>query len=238
MPDQALFKTLIAEMSDLAIPEDAANVTRFFKTGAGEYGAGDQFLGIRVPVLRQLAKRYIALPIEDVWQMLRSPVHEQRMLALFIAILHFDKGTEKERKAIYNYYMRHIVYVNNWDLVDCSAAPIAGRYLLDKSRQPLIKFAKSPMLWERRVSVIATFHFIKHNDYDDTLRIAQILLNDNEDLIHKAVGWMLREIGNRNPVIEEAFLQTHYQKMPRTMLRYAIEKFPKARRQAYLKGKI
>jgi len=180
----------------------------------------------------------MALPIEDVWQMLRSPVHEQRMLALFIAILHFDKGTEKERKAIYNYYMRHIVYVNNWDLVDCSAAPIAGRYLLDKSRQPLIKFAKSPMLWERRVSVIATFHFIKHNDYDDTLRIAQILLNDNEDLIHKAVGWMLREIGNRNPVIEEAFLQTHYQKMPRTMLRYAIEKFPKARRQAYLKGKI
>jgi 3-methyladenine DNA glycosylase AlkD len=170
--------------------------------------------------------------------LLQSPIHEDRSLALLILVHAFTKDDAATKKKIYDAYLSHTDFINNWDLVDVSAPHIVGAYLKDKSRKPLYKLAKSNSLWERRISIIATQHFIRQNDFADTLQIAKLLLHDQHDLIHKAVGWMLREIGNRDLATEEAFLQVHYRMMPRTLLRYAIEKFPEAKRQAYLKGTI
>lgn len=210
----------------------------FFKTGKGEYGEGDRFLGIRVPVLRKLASQQKDMSLATASRLLTSEFHEERQLSLLILVSLFNTGTQKEKHAVYKAYLENTRFINNWDLVDCSAQHIVGAYLLTRKRNPLYRLARSKMLWERRISIMATFYFIKRNDFYDTLNLSERLLHDPEDLIHKAVGWMLREIGNRNQTIEEKFLKIHYQDMPRTMLRYAIEKFEEKKRKAYLKGKI
>jgi 3-methyladenine DNA glycosylase AlkD len=218
--------------------EQAAISQRFFKTGPGEYGEGDIFLGIKVPVLRKLAKEYFDLPLTEVKPILRSKYHEIRLLSLFILVDQFSKGDQKKKKRIYELYLKNTGFINNWDLVDSSAHHIVGPYLIDKSKALLAELAQSDLLWERRIAIMSTFHYIKNDKFSDTLRIAEMLLSDKEDLIHKAVGWMLREIGKRRLPSEETFLKKHYHNMPRTMLRYAIEKFPEPKRQRYLKGQI
>jgi len=218
--------------------EQAKVYLRFFKTGKGEYGDGDQFLGIKVPVSRSIAKQFKDLSLAEIQELLNSQVHEERLIGLFILIEQYRKADEMKRQTIYEFYLKNAKRVNNWDLVDLSAEKIIGAYLLDKNKQVLFKLAKSKNLWEKRISIMSTFHFIRNNFYDTTLEIADVLLKDEHDLIHKAAGWMLREIGNRNIAEEEKFLKKRYKTMPRTMLRYAIEKFPEQKRQAYLKGRI
>ena len=218
--------------------EHAASSKRFFKTGPGQYGEGDVFIGIKVPVLRKLAKEYRDLSLKDIQVILRSKLHEQRLLALLVMVGQFEKGDANKRKSIYQLYLKNTGFINSWDLVDTSAHYIVGPYLSDKSRAPLYKLAQSESLWERRIAIMSTFDYIKKDDFFVTLKIAKILLNDPEDLIHKAVGWMLREIGKRRLKEEEDFLKRHYRNMPRTMLRYAIEKFPESKRKRYLKGTV
>ena len=216
--------------------ERAAISRRFFKTGPGEYGEGDQFIGIRVPVLRKLANAYQSLPISKTKKLLYSQIHEERQLALFILILNYKKGEDSTKNQIYDLYLNSTAYINNWDLIDVSAEHIVGHYLKDKNKSPLYELAKSKSMWERRIAILSTFHYIKNEMYEETLKISKMLLDDKEDLIQKAVGWMLREVGKRDLLTEETFLKAHYQDMPRTMLRYAIEKFPEINRQRYLKG--
>ena len=227
------------ELRELGNAEIARHSLRFFKTGPGQYGAGDRFLGIRVPALRVIAKKYQGVSLEDAAELLRSGFHEERLTALFILVRRYQKplGAD-ERQAIYRLYLDSTRWINNWDLVDCSALHIVGPHLQGFDKRPLDKLAGSESLWERRIAMMATFHYIKQRQFDDALRIAEILLTDPEDLIHKAVGWMLREIGKRDMATEERFLNRHCRQMPRTMLRYAIEKFPEAKRQRYLKGTI
>ena len=233
-----MVETIRKELKKLGNKEKAKDLQRFFKTGPGEYGEGDIFLGIRVPETRKLAKRYKDISIQDAGQLLASTIHEERLLALVILVHKSSKGDHSEKKRIYQLYLKSTKYVNNWDLVDASAEHIVGAFLMDKSRKPLYRLVKSKNMWERRISIMSTFHFIKRGEFAETLKISDILLLDEEDLIHKAVGWMLREIGKRDLPTEERFLRSRYQKMPRTMLRYAIEKFPEPKRQRYLKGKI
>jgi 3-methyladenine DNA glycosylase AlkD len=216
----------------------ARELQRFFKTGPGEYGEGDIFLGIKVPVLRKIAKKYKDLKLPEIEKLLHSPIHEERFLSLVVLIQAFVRSNEGEKKKLYEFYLENTEFINNWDLVDTSAEHIIGAFLRDKSKKTLYSLAKSRSLWERRIAIIATITFIKQNDFKETLKIAKMLLEDQEDLIHKAVGWMLREIGKRDLQTEEIFLEEHYNKMPRVMLRYAIEKFPEAKRKKYLKGKI
>jgi len=211
---------------------------RFFKTGKGEYAEGDVFVGLRVPEIRQLAKEYQTIPFAEIIWLLRSPIHEARLLALLILVQSYRKGDGTFQRQIYNLYLQNTRFINNWDLVDVSAEHIVGPYLKDRSRSPLHALAVSNLLWDRRISIMATFHYIKCGEFNETLCIAERLLRDPEDLIHKAVGWMLREIGKRDRLAEETFLKSHYKTMPRTMLRYAIEKFPEALRQRYLRGNI
>ena len=211
-------------------------VQRFFKTGPGEYAQGDIFIGITVPMLRILSKRYQSLAFNETLQLLKSQIHEERLLSVLILILKYRKVDLSEKRKIYKAYLNHSKYVNNWDLVDVSAKHIIGDFLKDKDRTPLYKLARSDSLWERRIAILSTFHFIENNDFEDTLKIAEILISDPHDLIHKAVGWMLREVGKRDRDSEERFLKKYYTAMPRTMLRYAVERFPESKRQAYLKG--
>ncbi|MDO8262053.1 MAG: DNA alkylation repair protein [Gallionella sp.] len=225
-------------LRNLADPERAEHSGRYFKTGQGEYGEGDRFLGIRVPDIRAQVKKCEAASLEDIQVLLMSAFHEERLFALLLLVRKFAKGDEKEQAAIYNLYLKNTHRINNWDLVDSSASYIVGSYLESRDRRILYKLAKSTSVWERRIAVISTFQFIGNNQFDDALKLAEQLLNDKEDLIHKAVGWMLREIGKRNVAVEKAYLQAHYKKMPRTMLRYAIEKFPEQERKKYLLGEI
>ncbi len=225
-------------MRDLARPDIAEHSQRFFKTGEGEYGEGDQFLGIRVPVLRKHVRMFEETPLRTVERLLGSKFHEERLFALLLLVRKFSKGADDERSEIYQTYLSNTRYINNWDLVDSSAPQIVGAYLEHKNREVLYALAGSDDLWERRIAILSTFHFIRSNDFDDALNLSRLLLNDREDLIHKAVGWMLREIGKRDKAIESSFLQTHYKRMPRTMLRYAIEKFPERERKLYLQGNI
>ncbi len=227
-----------SRLKKLADKKTAQILQGFFKTGKGEYGEGDIFLGIRVPILRKLLKEYRHTPETEVIKLLHSPIHEERMLAILILVDTFTKGDEKKKNSIYRLYLNNTESINNWDLVDISAGHIVGAYLINRSRKILYRLAGSDMLWERRIAIVATFNFIRHNDFSDTLKISEMLLSDKEDLIHKAVGWMLREVGKRDFTAEEKFLKRYYKKMPRTMLRYAIEKFPERKRQKYLKGKI
>lgn len=216
----------------------ALAVQRFFKTAPGEYGEGDIFVGLRVPEIRKLTKEHKELPISETLQLLQSPIHEARLLALFILIDIYKQGDVSLQEQLYNLYLQNTPFINNWDLVDASAHHIVGAHLRYRSRLPLYALARSKRLWERRISIIATFHYIKQGEFAETLHIAGLLLRDREDLIHKAVGWMLREVGKRDQIAEEKFLKKHYKTMPRTMLRYAIEKFPEKLRQQYLRGEI
>ena len=231
-------KSLQNSLRQISDPKIAEHSERFFKTGKGEYGEGDIFLGIRVPVLRQQVKKYRDIKISDVKKLIQSKYHEERLCALLLLVDKFSKGTDQEKENIFNFYIKSTQYINNWDLVDCSAHLIAGAFLENRDKEILYKLAKSANLWERRIAVITTFYMIKKNRFTDTLKICEILLDDKEDLIHKATGWMLREIGKRDVVQEKRFLNKYYRKMPRTMLRYAIEKFPEEERQKYLKGQI
>ncbi len=211
---------------------------RFFKTGKGQYGEGDIFAGIKVPVSRKIALNNSDLSFPEIKELLLSPIHEERLISLLILVDQFKKGDEAQKEKIFKFYIRNSKNVNNWDLVDLSAPNIVGEHLKEKKKDILFNFARSNNLWEKRIAIISTFSFIKQNDFNTTLEISEILLEDKHDLIHKAVGWMLREVGKRNLIVEENFLKKYYKKMPRTMLRYAIEKFPEPKRQKYLKGKI
>ncbi|GMQ90422.1 MAG: DNA alkylation repair protein [Gammaproteobacteria bacterium] len=226
------------KLGKLASKRVAEGSQRFFKTGPGEYGFGDVFIGVRVPRLRRVAKQCDQLALEDVRRLLRSSIHEERLLALFVLVHRFTCGDAAERRRIYEMYLRNTRYVNNWDLVDGSAEHIVGAYLLARDRTPIYRLARSRDLWQRRIAIMSTFHYIKRKEFSDTIKLAGMLCADEEDLIHKAVGWMLREIGKRDLQTEERFLLRHYKSMPRTMLRYAIERFPECKRQAYLKGRI
>ena len=222
----------------LGNPGIAAHSARFFKTGEGEYGAGDRFLGIRVPETRRFARRHRALSPRAVGALLKSKYHEERLLAVLILVAQYERGDEAERTRVFDQYVSMRRFVNNWDLVDSSAHKIVGPQLMGRDRSLLHELAASDVLWDRRIAIMSTYHFIREGDFTDTLRIAERLRDDEEDLIHKAVGWMLREVGNRDRNAEEAFLRKHYRAMPRTMLRYAIEKFPERRRKAYLNGAV
>ncbi|MBI2598287.1 MAG: DNA alkylation repair protein [Candidatus Diapherotrites archaeon] len=224
------------ELKFLSKPAKAKILQHFFKTGRGEYGEGDIFIGVTVPQTRAIAKKHASAPIIELEELLESKVHEERLAALLILVEKFKKAGEKEKKEILEYYLQNTKFVNNWDLVDLTADKIVGEYLLEKNKRILHKFARSNSLWKKRIAIIATFAFIKKNSFEETFKIAEQLLEDRNDLIHKAVGWMLREIGKRNLEAEEAFLKKHYKKMPRTMLRYSIEKFSEKKRQAYLKA--
>ena len=231
-------KSLRAILKKQSNPEKAKIYLRFFKTGKGEYGEGDEFLGIKVPESRKIAKEFKNLILSEIQELLNSKVHEERLIALFILTEQYRKGDEEKKNAIYNFYLKNTKRVNNWDLVDLSAEKIIGAYLMNKDKKVLYKLARSKSLWEKRIAIMSTFHFIKNGLFEITLEIAKILLKDEHDLIHKVVGWMLREIGNRDLTVEENYLKKHYKDMPRTMLRYAIEKFPENKRQAYLKGNV
>jgi 3-methyladenine DNA glycosylase AlkD len=229
-------ESLRCRLRELADPGIAAHAQRYFKTGPGEYGQGDRFVGIRVPTLRRLARQYRDLPFAAILGLLRSPLHEERLLALLLLVDAYGRGDEQARRRIYEAYLANMRRIDNWDLVDVSAPRIVGRHLEERPRTPLYRLARSSRLWERRIAIMATLHFIKRDEFDDTLAVARLLLADREDLIHKAVGWMLREVGKRDRRVEEAFLKAHYRDMPRTMLRYAIERLPPGRRRDYLDG--
>mgnify|MGYP003966048045 FL=1 len=231
-------KIIHNDLLQLANEQIAEHSQRFFKTGKGEYGEGDIFLGIRVPLLRKLVKKYRGISIAEVRKLLHSKFHEERLLAVLMLVQLFKSGDESVQKQVYDLYLENTEFINNWDIVDISASNIVGAHLYEKDKAPLYDLVQSKNLWERRIAIISTFYFIRQNEFDDTLKLAEILLNDKEDLIHKAVGWMLREVGKREIEFEEEFLQEHYKIMPRTMLRYAIEKFPETSRKMYLRGEV
>jgi len=226
------------ELKNLANPQKAFDLQRFFKTGPGEYGEGDIFWGIQMPQTRDVVKRYRNFPLSDIAPLIADPVHEVRMVGGLLLVEYYKKADLTEKKACYDFYIGHATNFNNWDLVDLTCHHIVGAWLWDKDRKPLYKLAASENLWEQRISIISTFNFIRQNDFYDSFELAKILLNHSHDLIHKAVGWMLREAGKRNPLAETEFLleNDRYKQMPRTMLRYAIEKYPERQRQAFLKG--
>ena len=229
---------LSAALRSHADPAKARQLARFFKTGPGQYAEGDRFLGIVVPVLRTIARRHLRLSERAIDALMASPYHEERLAALLVLVERFAAGKEEERARVYAAYVRNLARVDNWDLVDLTAPCIAGGHLADRDRTPLYEWARSPRLWTRRVAIVATHAFIRRGDFADTFAIAALLLDDPEDLIHKATGWMLREVGKRKVEVLEGFLSEYYRSMPRTMLRYAIEKLPEPRRQAWLKGRV
>ena len=222
----------------LADPAIAEHSQRFFKTGKGEYGEGDRFLGVRVPVIRRQVSKFKDVAFQQVKALLKSAYHEERLFALLLLVDKYDRGSDDEKQIIYDLYLANTRYINNWDLVDSSAHKIVGSHLVDRDRSLLDTLSRSANLWERRIAVIATMRFIRDDQYEDTIKIAENLLEDEEDLIHKAVGWLLREVGKRDISVEKAFLKKHYKNMPRTMLRYAIERFPQNERKAYLDGRV
>jgi 3-methyladenine DNA glycosylase AlkD len=228
------------ELRSMADPDKAAILQRFFKTGHGEYGEGDMLIGVMVPQSRQIAKKFSQLPLGEVRTLLYSRIHEERLVALLILTQQYSSASTSIRKKeeIVKFYLKHIKQVNNWDLVDLSAPNILGAYLFNSRdmRRLLYSLARSENVWERRVAIVSTHRFIRNGDFSDTLKIAEMLLQDSHDLIHKAAGWMLREVGKRDAAVEEAFLEKHYSLMPRTMLRYAIETLPESKRQRYKKN--
>jgi 3-methyladenine DNA glycosylase AlkD len=230
-------KEIEKTLRQLGNPEVAAFQAGYFKTGPGEYADGDIFVGVKVPGVRKLAQVHKAQPVQVVESWLASAIHEVRLLALLILVKRFPRAKEEDREAIVQMYLRQTARINNWDLVDCSAGHILGAWLWDRDRQLLDRLAVSEMLWERRIAIIATAWFIRQGEFHDTLRLAEMLLEDEESLMHKATGWMLREVGNRDLDALKGFLDQHATVMPRTMLRYAIEKLPEKQRQTYLKRK-
>jgi 3-methyladenine DNA glycosylase AlkD len=222
------------ELRNLGNPAKAELLSRFFKTGNGEYGEGDVFLGIPVPLQRRIAKKYRDLHLNALQKLFASRIHEERLVALLILTMKYRKADSPDRRVIVEFYLHNTRRINNWDLVDISAANILGDYLLDKDRTLLSLLAKSDSLWERRIAIIATFAFIRRNEFKETLHISELLLRDTHHLIHKAAGWMLREVGKRDRKTEEQFLSTHCRRMPRTMLRYAVERFDERTKSVYL----
>src|SRR5688572_774494 len=227
------------ELQNLADPDKAAILQRFFKTGLGQYCEGDIFIGVMVPQSRQIAKNFSQLPLGEVRTLLYSRIHEERLVALLILARRYGSASScMEKEEIVKFYLNHIKQVNNWDLVDLSAPNILGAHLVDSRdrRRLLYRLARSENLWERRIAIVATHHFIRNGDFSDTLKIAEMLLQDRHDLMHKAAGWMLREVGKRDAAAEEAFLEKHFSVIPRTMLRYAIERLPENKRRRYKKA--
>lgn len=229
-----MLKNLLKDLKYAGNKDKAGLLKRYFKTDKGEYGEGDIFLGINVPKQREICRRYIGMPLTDIQKLLDSKIHEHRLCGLFILIDKYNKSNEKDRINIVNFYLSNTHNINNWDLVDTSASYILGKWLLNKDKKILYKLAKSKSLWERRIAIIATYSFIRTGHFEDTISISEILLRDKHDLIHKAVGWMLREVGKKDLVAEEKFLRKYYKIMPRTMLRYAIERFSKEKRIFYM----
>ena len=227
-----------AELQHLADPVRANHSLRFFKTGPGQYGEGDRFLGLTVPQMRKLVRKYRALDDGDALELLASPWHEERLVALLLLVDGYKRGDEERRRRIHRAYLANARWINNWDLVDASAEHVVGPHLDANEIALLERLARSKNIWERRIAIVSTFHFIKRSEFRPTLRIAAMLLGDSHDLIHKAVGWMLREVGKRDRQTLDAFLEKHYRKMPRTMLRYAIERHQKRTRKRYLAGTI
>ena len=229
-------KEIVQLLQSLAVPDKVEGAQRFFKSGAGEYGEGDKFLGVSVPQIRQTVKDCKPLDLSVCVKLMQSPYHEVRMFALLMMVALFSSRNPDLKQQIYNTYMEYRRFINNWDLVDCSCYKIVGPLLIERSRQPLLELAESDNLWDRRIAMVSTYHFIRANDFDTTFKLADILLKDKEDLIHKAVGWMLKEIGKRNKSALVQFLKSRYLTMPRTMLRTAIEKLSKDERNRYLSG--
>lgn len=229
---------IIKELKNKADPEKAKHSVRFFKAGPGEYGEGDEFLGIKVPEQRKVAKFHRDLPAAEIRELLQNKYHEVRLTALMLMVYKVEKGSSETLTEMTKLYLDNLQSINNWDLTDSTCHHILGRYLENRDRDLLYKFARSEDLWKKRIAIITCYRFIKNNDFTDALNIAEILMNDDHDLIHKAVGWMLREIGNRDLAAEESFLKKHYKTLPRTMLRYAIEKFEEPLRKKYLNGEI
>ena len=226
------------KIKKLANPKKAVILQRFFKTGPGEYGEGDKFLGLTVPQCRALAQKYQKLSFVDVSKLLQSLFHEERLIALLILVHNFQTGDNNARQKIYNFYLKNTNYINNWDLVDLSADKIVGAYLLNKNSTILFKLARSKNLWERRIAIISTWQFIKNDKFDLTIKLSRPLLKDEHDLMHKAVGWMLREVGKRDKKTLINFLHRYHTQMPRTALRYAIERFSETERRAWLTTKL
>lgn len=221
----------------MANPEKARVLQGFFKTGSGEYGEGDVFLGLTSGQIKEIAKNNLSCGMREISLLLESKIHEERACALRILTLAYAKFPERRRE-IFNFYLQNTKCINNWDLVDMSSYSIVGDYLSDKDKTLLYNLAKSKVIWERRIAIVSTYSFIKKRKFEYTFRICEMLMEDKHDLIHKACGWMLREVGKKNEKYLESFLEMHYKKMPRTMLRYAIERFSKEKRRRYLKGEI
>lgn len=226
------------EMRAMADPAHAAGAARYFRTGPGEYGEGDVFLGLRAPQMHALARRHRGLPLADVLALLHEAEHEKRLLAVLLMANAYPKADEAGRQALYDAYLANTRFINNWDLVDSSAPQVVGAHLATRNRAPLAALAASPLLWDRRIAIVSTLHLIRAGDFGPTLDVAARLLGDRHDLIHKATGWMLREVGKRDQAALEGFLRRHLDAMPRTMLRYAIERFPEPLRLAYLRGTV
>ena len=233
-----MLSELVEKIQDYANPEKAKILQKFFKTGEGEYGEGDIFLGVTVPELRNIVKDFYGLNLIKIERLLHSKIHEHRLTAIIILGEKYKRAKEEEKENIFNFYLNNTKNINNWDLVDLSAPGIVGGFLFEKNKKVLYKLVQSENLWEKRIAIISTFAFIRKEEFEDCLAISELLLNDGHDLIHKAVGWMLREVGKRNLEVEEEFLKQHYKDMPRTMLRYAIEKFDEEKRKMYLRGEI
>ncbi len=231
-----ILSQLIREIESLSKPAKAIFLQKYFRTAKGDYGEGDIFIGLTVPQSRQLARKYKDLTQTEIKELLKSPIHEHRQIALMLLEHKFIKSSEEQRKSIYNFYLKSTKYINNWDLVDGSAPTIVGIYLKDKPRDDLIKLAHSSNLWERRIAIVSTYTFIKLDDFDFTLLISKLLFQDKHDLIHKAVGWMLREVGKRSEKTLKQFLDINGSQMPRTTLRYAIERFSEDTRRHYLES--
>ncbi|MDD4382482.1 MAG: DNA alkylation repair protein [Candidatus Dojkabacteria bacterium] len=231
-------KNIVKDLENVSDKDKVPGLLRFFKTGKGQYGYGDRFVGIKTPDLAKIIKRYYKdISFDELEFFVTNPIHEYRVFG-FMCLVHKYEAKTADKESIFKYFKRYIKYLNNWDLVDITVPHVIGEYLFDRDKDWLYNLARSKNLWYRRISVISTFEFIRRGKYDDTLKISEILLDDKEDLIHKAVGWMLREVGKRNLDIEESFLKKHYKVMPRTMLRYALEKFDEPKRQMYLSGKV
>lgn len=233
-----ILEDLKKDLNLYASPQKAEALKRFFKTGKGQYGEGDIFLGVQVPDSRKIVKKYSNISLNNTLNLLKSKIHEERLIALLIMVEKTRQANILDREILYKKYLENTQYINNWDLVDLSADKVVGSYLFEKPNKDILySLAVSENLWERRIAVMATFYFIKRGFYQETLKLAEILLNDRHNLIHKAVGWMLREIGKRcSQEALERFLLVNYKQMPRTMLRYAIERLPEDLRLQYLNG--
>ncbi|MBI2134607.1 DNA alkylation repair protein [Candidatus Woesearchaeota archaeon] len=230
-----MLNQLAKEIKEHSHPDKAKIYARFFKTGKGQYGEGDVFLGLTVPEQRELAKKYVNLGLSDLKKLIYNKYHEHRLTGFFILVYKYQKANEREKQKIVDFYIKHKNRSNNWDLIDCVADKLLGKHLINKDKSLLYELAKSQSLWDRRIAIITTFEFLKNHKFDDTIKISEILLNDSHDLIHKAVGWMLREMGKRDEKELMKFLDKHHKNMPRTMLRYAIERLDNNKKEFYLK---